>query len=77
MFTSLQVDSRSKVSIYAKRLAEVEQKLTTTRDVNTKLQSLLDKTLTSQKQSSSNTSQLVKNIQLDLERVKHYCIYKK
>ncbi|KAI9243988.1 hypothetical protein BY458DRAFT_530000 [Sporodiniella umbellata] len=63
------VDSRSKVGVYAKRLAEVEQKLAATRDVNNNLQSLLDKTLTSQKQSSSNTSHLVKNIQLDLERV--------
>ncbi|KAG2232937.1 hypothetical protein INT48_008030 [Thamnidium elegans] len=53
------VDSRSKVSVYAKRLAEVEQKLASTRDVNTSLQSLLDKALTSQKQSSSNTSHLV------------------
>ncbi|RCI04179.1 hypothetical protein CU098_008417 [Rhizopus stolonifer] len=63
------VDSRSKVGVYAKRLAEVEQKLAATRDVNANLQSLLDKTLTSQKQSSSNTSHLVKNIQVDLERV--------
>jgi hypothetical protein len=57
------------VSVYAKRLAEVEQKLAATRDVNTSLQSLLDKALTSQKQSSSNTSHLVKNIQMDLSRV--------
>jgi predicted nucleotidyltransferase len=63
------VDSRSKVSVYAKRLAEVEQKLAATRDVNANLQSLLDKALTSQKQSSSNTSHLVKNIQMDLSRV--------
>ncbi|KAG1053759.1 hypothetical protein G6F46_000320 [Rhizopus delemar] len=63
------VDSRSKVGVYAKRLAEVEQKLAATRDVNANLQSLLDKALTSQKQSSSNTSHLVKNIQIDLERV--------
>ncbi|KAL7315277.1 hypothetical protein PS15m_006748 [Mucor circinelloides] len=63
------VDSRSKVSVYAKRLAEVEQKLAATRDVNTNLQALLDKALTSQKQSSSNTSHLVKNIQMDLSRV--------
>jgi hypothetical protein len=52
-------------------LAEVEQKLASTRDVNTSLQSLLDKALTSQKQSSSNTSHLVKNIQMDLSRVKY------
>ncbi|KAL9543742.1 hypothetical protein MBANPS3_007967 [Mucor bainieri] len=63
------VDSRSKVSVYAKRLAEVEQKLAATRDVNTNLQALLDKALTSQKQSSSTTSHLVKNIQMDLSRV--------
>ncbi|CEP20123.1 hypothetical protein [Parasitella parasitica] len=63
------VDSRSKVSVYAKRLADVEQKLAATRDVNTNLQALLDKALTSQKQSSSNTSHLVKNIQMDLSRV--------
>ncbi|KAI7891271.1 uncharacterized protein EV154DRAFT_508500 [Mucor mucedo] len=63
------IDSRSKVSVYAKRLAEVEQKLASTRDVNASLQFLLDKALTSQKQSSSNTSHLVKNIQLDLSRV--------
>lgn len=52
-----------------KKTAEVEQKLAATRDVNTSLQSLLDKALTSQKQSSSNTSHLVKNIQMDLSRV--------
>ncbi|RCI05853.1 hypothetical protein CU098_013376 [Rhizopus stolonifer] len=63
------VDSRQKVSIYAKRLAEVEQKLASTREVNTNLQCLLDKALTSQKQSSSNTTHLVKNIQMDLARV--------
>ncbi|KAI8979765.1 hypothetical protein BDF20DRAFT_871546 [Mycotypha africana] len=63
------IDSRSKVTMYAKRLAEVEQKLAATREVNTNLQSLLDKALTSQKQSSSNTSHLVKNIQSDLSRV--------
>ncbi|KAI9470757.1 MAG: hypothetical protein EXX96DRAFT_585626 [Benjaminiella poitrasii] len=63
------IDSRSKVSIYAKRLAEVEQKLAATREMNTSLQSLLDKALTSQKQSSSNTTHLVKNIQMDLSRV--------
>ncbi|KAG1436580.1 hypothetical protein G6F56_013498 [Rhizopus delemar] len=63
------VSSRSKVSVYAKRLAEVEQKLAATRDVNIKLQSLLDKALVSQEQSSSNTSHLVKTIQIDLERV--------
>ncbi|KAI8885145.1 hypothetical protein K501DRAFT_246525 [Backusella circina FSU 941] len=63
------VDSRSKVSLYAKKLAEVEQKLASTREVNTNLQTLLDKALTSQKQSSSNTSHLVKNIQMDLSRV--------
>jgi hypothetical protein len=50
-------------------IAEVEQKLASTRDVNASLQSLLDKALTSQKQSSSNTSHLVKNIQMDLSRV--------
>ncbi|KAI8379872.1 hypothetical protein EDC96DRAFT_492055 [Choanephora cucurbitarum] len=63
------VDSRQKVAVYAKRLAEVEQKLAATREVNTNLQSLLDKALTSQKQSSTNTSHLVKNIQIDLARV--------
>ncbi|KAI8329202.1 hypothetical protein BD560DRAFT_416888, partial [Blakeslea trispora] len=63
------VDSRQKVGVYAKRLAEVEQKLAATREVNANLQSLLDKALTSQKQSSTNTSHLVKNIQVDLARV--------
>ncbi|KAI8339511.1 hypothetical protein BC941DRAFT_372579 [Chlamydoabsidia padenii] len=63
------VDSRARVSLYAKRLAEVEHKLTTTREMNTNLQALLEKALTSQKQSSSTTSHLVKNIQSDLIRV--------
>lgn len=63
------MDSRSKVTIYAKRLAEVEQKLAATREANANLQLLLDKALMSQKQASSNTSHLVKNIQMDLSRV--------
>ncbi|KAG0165496.1 hypothetical protein DFQ28_008634 [Apophysomyces sp. BC1034] len=63
------VDSRAKVSMYAKRLAEVEHKLATTRDMNSNLQALLEKAMTTQKQSSSNTSHLVKNIQTDLSRV--------
>ncbi|ORZ17238.1 hypothetical protein BCR42DRAFT_351437 [Absidia repens] len=63
------VDSRDRVSLYAKRLAEVEHKLTTTREMNVNLQALLEKALTSQKQSSSTTSHLVKNIQSDLVRV--------
>lgn len=57
--------------MYAKRLAEVEHKLTTTREMNTNLQALLEKALTSQKQSTSTTSHLVKNIQSDLIRVSH------
>ncbi|KAI8976056.1 hypothetical protein BDB01DRAFT_364254 [Pilobolus umbonatus] len=65
------VDSRAKVSLYAKRLAEVDHKLATTRDVNANLQSLLDKALASQKLSTTNTSHLVKNIQMDLARVIH------
>ncbi|CAO3579287.1 unnamed protein product [Absidia cylindrospora] len=63
------VDSRSRVSLYAKRLAEVEHKLTLTREMNADLQLLLEKALASQKQSSSTTSHLVKNIQSDLIRV--------
>ncbi|ORZ25199.1 hypothetical protein BCR42DRAFT_363206 [Absidia repens] len=63
------VDSRSRVSLYAKRLAEVEHKLTLTREMNADLQILLEKALASQKQSSSTTSHLVKNIQSDLIRV--------
>ncbi|CAO3639000.1 unnamed protein product [Cunninghamella echinulata] len=63
------VDSRARVSLYAKKLAEVEHKLTTTREMNSNLQLLLDKALTSQKQSSSTTSHLVRNIQMDLSRV--------
>lgn len=58
------------MSLYAKKLAEVEHKLTTTREMNSNLQILLDKALTSQKQSSSTTSHLVRNIQMDLSRVK-------
>ncbi|CAO3614429.1 unnamed protein product [Cunninghamella blakesleeana] len=63
------IDSRARVSLYAKKLAEVEHKLTTTREMNSNLQILLDKALTSQKQSSSTTSHLVRNIQMDLSRV--------
>ncbi|CDH48741.1 hypothetical protein RO3G_09758 [Lichtheimia corymbifera JMRC:FSU:9682] len=63
------VDSRARVSMYAKRLAEVEHKLATTREMNANLQAVLEKALTSQKQSSSNTSHLVRNIQVDLSRV--------
>ncbi|KAI9254508.1 hypothetical protein BDA99DRAFT_518601 [Phascolomyces articulosus] len=63
------VDSRARVSMYAKRLAEVEHKLSTTREMNVNLQALLERALTSQKQSSSNTSHLVRNIQTDLTRV--------
>ncbi|KAI8374270.1 uncharacterized protein BYT42DRAFT_499220 [Radiomyces spectabilis] len=63
------VDSRARVSMYAKRLAEVEHKLATTREMNTNLQLLLERALTNQKQSSSNTSHLVKNIQTDLSRI--------
>ncbi|KAI9256967.1 hypothetical protein BY458DRAFT_535302 [Sporodiniella umbellata] len=65
------VASRAKVGVYAKRLAEVEQKLAATRDVNTNLQSLLDKALASQEKSSTSTSHFVKTIQVDLERVVH------
>ncbi|KAI7851408.1 hypothetical protein BDC45DRAFT_515699 [Circinella umbellata] len=63
------VDSRARVGMYAKRLAEVEHKLSTTREMNVNLQALLERALTSQKQSSSNTSHLVRNIQTDLTRV--------
>ncbi|OAD79717.1 hypothetical protein PHYBLDRAFT_162774 [Phycomyces blakesleeanus NRRL 1555(-)] len=63
------VDSRARVGMYAKRLAEVEHKLATTREVNANLQLLLERALTNQKQSSSTTSHLVKSIQMDLTRV--------
>ncbi|KAI9491902.1 hypothetical protein BDB00DRAFT_831112 [Zychaea mexicana] len=63
------VDSRARVSMYAKRIAEVEHKLATTREMNANLQALLERALASQKQSSSNTSHLVRNIQADLTRV--------
>lgn len=55
--------------MYAKRLAEVEHKLAATREMNSNLQMLLEKALTTQKQSSSTTSHLVRNIQADLSRV--------
>ncbi|KAI7869917.1 hypothetical protein BDF14DRAFT_1777593 [Spinellus fusiger] len=54
------VDSRARVGMYAKRLAE---------RMNSNLQLVLEKALTNQKQSSSTTSHLVKNIQMDLTRV--------
>ena len=51
-------------------IGEVEHKLSTTREMNVNLQALLERALTSQKQSSSNTSHLVRNIQADLTRVR-------
>ncbi|KAI8330640.1 hypothetical protein BC941DRAFT_440394 [Chlamydoabsidia padenii] len=63
------VKSRSRIGTYAKRLADVEHKLTITRDMNHQLQTLLERTLLSQQQSTSTTSLLVKNLQNDLIKV--------
>ncbi|ORX62951.1 hypothetical protein DM01DRAFT_1379529 [Hesseltinella vesiculosa] len=63
------VESRNRVTVYAKRLADLEHKLQTTRETNAQLQSLLQKALSSQKQSSSTTSHMVNNFQSDLARI--------
>ncbi|CAG8483711.1 6298_t:CDS:2 [Ambispora gerdemannii] len=63
------IDSRSKVNTYAKKLAEVEQHLTDTQEMNVNLSIQLEKSLSSQKISSATTTQIVKMIQADLGRV--------
>ncbi|CAG8438983.1 5771_t:CDS:2 [Ambispora leptoticha] len=63
------IDSRSKVNTYAKKLAEVEQHLSDTQEMNVNLSIQLEKSLSSQKISSATTTQIVKMIQADLGRV--------
>jgi len=62
-------ESRNKVNTYAKKLIEVEQHLADTQEMNVNLSIQLEKSLLSQKASSSNTTQVVKMIQADLGRV--------
>jgi len=63
------LDAKTKVSVYARRLTEVEQELSMTKEVNVDLQVQLQTALDKQKQSQSSTAQVVKNIQSDLGKV--------
>ncbi|CAG8570462.1 8230_t:CDS:2 [Paraglomus brasilianum] len=63
------LESRNKVNTYAKKLADVEQHLADTQEMNVNLSIQLEKALSSQKISSATTTQIVKMIQADLGRV--------
>ncbi|GJJ69052.1 hypothetical protein EMPS_01398 [Entomortierella parvispora] len=63
------LDAKTKVSVYARRLTEVEQELSVTKEANVDLQVQLQTALDKQKQSQSSTAQVVKNIQSDLGKV--------
>lgn len=63
------LDAKTKVSVYSRRLTEVEQELNATKELNVDLQVQLQSALDKQKQSQSSTAQVVKNIQSDLGKV--------
>ncbi|KAG0303872.1 hypothetical protein BGZ98_006185 [Dissophora globulifera] len=63
------LDAKSKVSMYSRRLTEVEQELNSTQELNVDLQEQLRVALEKHKQTHSNTAQVVKNMQTELGRV--------
>ncbi|KAF8983887.1 hypothetical protein BGZ46_009344 [Entomortierella lignicola] len=63
------MDAKTKVSVYSRRLNEVEQELTSTQELNVNLQEQLHAALEKHKQTQSNTAQVVKNMQNELGRV--------
>ncbi|KAG0245534.1 hypothetical protein BGX31_007327 [Mortierella sp. GBA43] len=63
------VDAKNKVSVYARRLTEMEQELSTTQEVNIDLQEQLRMTTEKQKQTQSSTVQAMKNMQNELGKV--------
>ncbi|KAG0056226.1 hypothetical protein BGZ83_005958 [Gryganskiella cystojenkinii] len=63
------LDAKTKVSVYSRRLTEVEQELNATKELNVDLQVQLQNAFDKQKQSQSSTAQVVKNIQSDLGKV--------
>ncbi|KAI1320091.1 hypothetical protein EDD11_002063 [Mortierella claussenii] len=63
------MDAKTKVSVYSRRLNEVEQELNSTQELNVNLQEQLRVTLERQKQTQSSTAQVVKNMQNELGKV--------
>ncbi|KAF9433481.1 hypothetical protein BGZ76_009403 [Entomortierella beljakovae] len=63
------VDAKNKVTVYSRRLNEVEQELSTTQELNINLQEQLQVTLEKQKQAQTTTALAVKSMQSELGRV--------
>ncbi|KAF9114313.1 hypothetical protein BGX27_011214 [Mortierella sp. AM989] len=63
------MDAKTKVSVYSRRLNEVEQELNSTQELNVNLQEQLHHALEKQKQTQSSTAQVVKSMQTELGRV--------
>ncbi|ORZ27593.1 hypothetical protein BCR41DRAFT_299604, partial [Lobosporangium transversale] len=63
------MDAKNKVSVYSKRLNEVEQELNSTQELNVDLQEQLRIAMERQKQAQSSTAQVVKNMQSELGKV--------
>ncbi|KAF9963803.1 hypothetical protein BGZ65_011259 [Modicella reniformis] len=63
------VDAKNKVSVYSRRLTEVEQELNSTQELNENLQEQLHTSLEKQKQMQTTTAQVMKNMQTELVKV--------
>ncbi|KAI7829815.1 hypothetical protein BC939DRAFT_322437 [Gamsiella multidivaricata] len=63
------MDAKNKVTVYSRRLTEVEQELNSTQELNVNLQEQLRTAMEKQKQTQSTTAQVVKNMQSELGRV--------
>ncbi|KAF9573358.1 hypothetical protein EC968_008628 [Mortierella alpina] len=63
------LDAKTKVTVYSRRLNEVEQELTVTQGLNVDLQEQLRVTLERQKQTHSSTAMAMKNMQSELGKV--------
>ncbi|KAG0205243.1 hypothetical protein BGX28_003104 [Mortierella sp. GBA30] len=63
------LDAKTKVSVYSRRVNEVEQELTTTQELNVNLQEQLRVTLEKQKQTQTSTAMAMKNMQSELGKV--------
>ncbi|KAF9980796.1 hypothetical protein BGZ75_007969 [Mortierella antarctica] len=63
------LDAKTKVTVYSRRLNEVEQELTATQGLNVDLQEQLRVTLERQKQTHSSTAMAMKSMQSELGKV--------
>ncbi|KAF9959974.1 hypothetical protein BGZ72_008303 [Mortierella alpina] len=63
------LDAKTKVTVYSRRLNEVEQELTVTQGLNVDLQEQLRVTLERQKQTHSSTAMAMKSMQSELGKV--------